>query len=128
MIKVSATTRVDTDGFDDALAEIRRVIDENCEAVANLVFQDAKTTAAFADKSGTLRRSIKMFKSKFPDGGYIIEARGKKGDGSWYQATSIEYGHVKILWGKSTGERVQAHPFMRPAAQKGINRAIEIFK
>jgi len=128
-MRINATATVDLSGFDDALDQIRKVIDENCEAVAYIVFNEAKTTAAFIDRSGTLRRSIKMYKSSEAlGGGYIIEARGKKGDGSWYQAASIEYGHVKMLWGHPTGERVSARPFMRPAAEKGIRRAVEVFR
>jgi len=127
-MRISAKTRVNLDGFDIAFDQIRKVIDKNCEEVANLVLNEAKTTAAFIDRSGTLRRSIKMYKASALGNGYIIEARGKKGDGSWYQAASIEYGHVKMLWGHPTGERVSARPFMRPAAEKGIRRAVEIFR
>jgi len=127
-MRISAKATVDLSGFDETFDVIRKVINNNCEEVATLVLNEAKTTAAFIDRSGTLRRSIKMYKASAASGVYIIEARGKKGDGSWYQAASIEYGHTKILWGHPTGERVSARPFMRPAAEKGIRRAVEIFK
>ena len=28
----------------------------------------------------------------------------------------VEFGHAKVLWGKRTSERVEAKPFLRPAA------------
>jgi len=107
--------------FDVALGDILEAIDKNLEAVADTVFQDAKATSAFRDRSGRLRRSIKLKKSKYKDAGYVVAATGN-------HAHLIEYGHVLIAWGRVTGKRVSARPYMRPAKEKGVRRAIELFR
>ena len=118
---IKATTRIDFSGFDVALEQVQKIIDNNLEKVASLVETEAKTTSAFRDKTGTLRKRIKIKKSKFEDGGYIVAATAP-------HAHLIEYGHVMIAWGNVTGKRVPAHPFMRPAKEQGIRKAIELFK
>lgn len=122
MPMMSAHVRVtDLDGLDASLSEIMDAIDQNLEATAQFVEQEAKTTAAFKDKTGLLRKRIKLRKSKFEDGGYIVQARAP-------HAHLVEFGHVKFLWGRPTGERVPPHPYLRPALEKGIRFAVAKFR
>lgn len=89
--------------WNDALVreKIRKGIDKGSERVAQEVFAKVKNTNEFKDKTGNLRRSIKMFKSKFENGGYVIMADAP-------HAHLIEFGH---------GGRSPAgpKPFMRNA-------------
>lgn len=122
MAMLSASVSVkNIDGLDAALADIMDAIDQNLEATAQFVEQEAKTTAAFKDKTWLLRKRIKLRKSKFEDGGYIVQARAP-------HAHLVEFGHVKFLWGRPTGERVPPHPYLRPALEKGIRFAVAKFR
>jgi len=125
MIKVGVQTNLN--GLDAQFEEIVQAIEQNLDAVATHVETEAKTTSAFHDKTGNLRASIRKRKSKFQDGGYIVEASGR-GKAKGYHAANVEYGHVMIAWGRPTGRRVPAKPYMRPAAEKGIRKAIELFR
>ena len=109
------------DGFDAQLGEVMAAVDANLEQVAGIVLAAAKSSSAFRDKTGTLRGRISKKKSKFENGGYVVEARAP-------HAHLIEYGHVMIAWGHVTHKRVPAHPFMRPAKEQGLRRAIELFR
>lgn len=126
MIKADVTVR-DIEGFDEQLSTVTDAINSNLEEVAHFVQKEAKSTAAFKDKSGRLRRSIKLKKSKFEDGGYIIVATGKNEE-TGVHAHLVEFGHIKMLFGKITGERVPPRPFMRPALEKGIEKAVALFR
>lgn len=122
MPMMSAHVRVtDIDGLDASLAEIMDAIDQNLEATAQFVEQEARVSAAFQDKTGKLRKSIKLKQSKFEDGGWIVVARAP-------HAHLVEFGHVKWLWGKPTSGRVPPKPFLRPALEKGIRYAVGKFK
>jgi len=109
------------EGIDLQLADVLKAIDGNLEATADYVEAEAQITSAFQDKTGILRKRIKKQKSKFEDGGWIVVARAP-------HAHLVEYGHVKILLGLPTGERVPPHPFLRPALEKGILFAVEKFR
>jgi len=112
---LNAEAFVDIEGFDIGLDEIIMDIDAHeVKAVAATVRDKAQATSAFIDRSGKLRDSITMRKSKFEDGGYIVVAKDPK-------AHLIEWGHVKILWGKITGERVPAKSFMRKALEETVS-------
>lgn len=126
MIKAKVSVE-NMDGFDHQLEEVIKAIDGNLNAVATLVEQDAKTTSAFIDRTGNLRDSIKKRKSKFEDGGYIVVASGR-GKDKGYHASLVEFGHVLIAWGEPTGKRVAPRPFLRPALEVGIRKAMELFK
>jgi len=126
MIQAHVSIR-NMDGFDAQLSEVLEAIDQNLNEVANFVLAEAKASTGFSDKTGNLRASIKKRKSRFEDGGYIVFARGAK-DAKGYHAHNVEFGHVMIAWGKVTGKRVPAHPFLRPAKEKGIRKAIELFR
>ena len=130
---IRAKVRVENiQGLDAQFAEVEKAIETNIREVALVARDAAKTTTAFRDKSGNLRRSIKMRKKRNTEATYIVSATGKNAgddqDNKGYHAANVEYGHVLIAWGEPTGKRVPAHPFMRPAAEFAIKHAVEIFR
>lgn len=115
------------EGFDGQLAEIIRAVDANLNEVADIVHREAKASTAFKDRDKHLRPSIRKRKSKFENGGYIVQASGK-GKDKGYHAHLVEFGHVAIPPGNLPGRRVPAHPFMRPALEVGLKKAVELFR
>ena len=113
----------ENEGFGPQMRKVIEAVNADLQGVAKYVFKEAKTTAAFVDKTGRLRRSIRLRKSKFPDGGWIVVATGKNQD-KGYHAWLVEHGHLEYVNGIATGRRVPPHPFLRPAAEKGINYAL----
>ena len=99
---------------DQVMAEINGELNGDLAEIAQRVYQDAKSTSAFRDKTGRLRASIKWHKSKFPDGGYIVIADAP-------HARLIEYGHAGP---HAAGPR----PFLRPALDRHIGTAKGILK
>lgn len=128
MIKALVSTNLDT--FDATVAEVMDAIDQNLEAVADEIYRDAKMTVNFRDKTGNLRRSISLKKSRYDNGGYVISARGKNKSGGGFHAALVEFGHVMLSpSGHATKKgRVAARPYMRPAKEKGIRLAISLFR
>ncbi len=116
-------------GLDAQFEEVIAAIEANLEEVADYTLQEAVTTEAFVNRKNDLRPSIKKLKSKFENGGYIIRASGK-GKDKGYHAHLVEFGHVMLTHsGMPTKlRRVPPHPFMRPAAEKGIVKAIQLFR
>ena len=112
---------MELDGLDAQLGDIMDAIDQNLEETAQFVEREAQASAAFQDKTGKLRKSIKLKESKFEDGGWIVQARAP-------HAHLVEYGHVAIPPGKLEGRRVPPKPFLRPALEKGIRHAVVKFK
>ena len=102
-----ASVNIDTKQFEQELAKF---INQNAETIARQIAIDAKTTTAFKDKTGTLRKSIRARKSKFEDGGWIVVAGSP-------HAHLVEYGH----------KNAPAHPFLRPALDKNIAEAKRLF-
>ena len=126
MIVASGTVTIANidQGFADQLALNEEALDSFLMEVAIFVKDDAKDTAAFIDRTGNLRKSIGMRKSRFIRGGYIVKATGKnrgsgESGGKGFHAFLVEFGHVKVLWGRRTKGRVPPHPFIRPALDKG---------
>ena len=125
---IKAKVRVeDIEGLDAQFEDVIKAIEHNLSDVADIVKAEAQATSAFIDRTGNLRKSIKKIKSKFENGGFIVSASGK-GTSKGYHAANVEYGHVLIAWGHSTGKRVAPRPFMRPALEQGIKKAVELFK
>lgn len=121
MIKSSVSIKGIDGLFDAAMDEVMDAVNANLEQVADIVYQQAKATTAFHDKTGTLRRKIAKKGSRFDNGGFIVEARAP-------HAHLVEYGHGLIAWGNPTGKRVPAHPFLRPAKEVGLQKAIQLFR
>lgn len=122
-LKVAGNVRIeDLDkGFFDQLQQSKGEIDKVLADTANFVRDEAKRTSDFIDKTGNLRKSIRKRKSKFVDGGYIVIASGRnRGKDKGFHAHLVEFGHLKVLWGRRTSERVAPRPFMRNALERGI--------
>lgn len=112
------------------LADNEEVIDQFLSKVADAIRDEAKTTADFIDRTGNLRKSIGKRKSRFPRGGYIVKASGRnRAEGATgakgFHAWLVEFGHVKVLWGKRTSEMVRPHPFMSNAVKRGKRFALQ---
>ncbi len=105
----------------ELVAEIKTAVKAGTGAGAKRIFNSAKGTSDFIDDTGNLRKSIKMYPSKFKDGGYIVVATAP-------HAYLVEYGHAIVErggfdeGGVITGY-VPPHPFMRNAVKKNRARA-----
>jgi len=96
--------RLDLTEFEKKLADY---INKNAEQTAKQIAADARASVNVV--TGNLKRSIKAKKSKFEDGGWIVQATAP-------HAHLVEYGHG--------GPRpAPAHQFLRPALDKNIAAA-----
>jgi len=127
------TVDIDTRAFE---LELGKFIDENAQDIAKKIAADARATNLFQDYKGTaresewskktwgenakrLRKSIRVKKSKYDDGGYIVVADAP-------HAFLIEYGHELVINKKTIG-RVAPRPFLRKAKEQNIEAARRAF-
>lgn len=101
------------------IAEVLKKVDKVCESATE---KGAKVVAARATgfapkKTGALSRSITVKKSKFADGGHIVEAYGDKEKGKYY-ASFVELGTHKQ----------SKQPFLRPALRESKTDIMRMFK
>ncbi len=94
-------------------ANSEKIQDEALQSAAKPVLTDAEQTTAFVDRSGTLRKSLKISKTK----------TRKKGKYVLIQADAF-YGRM-VEFGTS---RAAAHPFLQPALEKNKQEVTEIIK
>ena len=84
------------------------VVEQTKEAVTEVATEarnDLKVEGAFQNRSGNYRRGWRV---TFDESRYGIEATVHN---KVYQLTHLlESGHAKFLWGRATGEDVQAFP------------------
>lgn len=84
------------------------VVEQTKEAVVEVATEarnDLKVEGAFQNRSGNYRRGWRV---TFDESRYGIEATVHN---KVYQLTHLlESGHAKFLWGRATGETVQAFP------------------
>ena len=114
-------SRVALADLDAALDEILVAVDADLSGIADYVEAEAKTTARFADKTGNLRKTIKKRKSKFPEGGYIVDATAP-------HAHLVEFGHAMWVKGVYVKDHVKPRKFLRKAKEKGWREAIRRFR
>ena len=98
---------IDTKDFEMELADW---VQGHAMEVAREVAKRARSTTAFKDKTGRLRKSISARKSRYPDGGAIVRA-GES------HSHLIEFGH----------KGAPAKPFLRPALDQTMAEARAIF-
>ena len=110
------TVDIDTRAFE---LELGKFIFENALAIAEQISADAKATTLFKDKTGTLRKKIRVRKSKYDGGGYIVVASAP-------HAHLVEYGHALVRNVKTIG-RIAPRPFLRSAKDKNIEAARRAF-
>jgi len=107
----------------DILREVAKFTDEGIEAVAREAASRAKNSAAFVDKSGKLRSSIKAQKGT---------KKRSENETVWLvRATAphshlIEYGHAMVTPGGRLVGHVAAHPFLQPAVDSVMPEAENI--
>ena len=99
------------------MAKINKEVSQDAEKSARMVARTARHTRLFKDSSGSLRNSIRVVKSKFKGGGWLVIAGGKGGWGDAWYAAKVHLGH-RI--GK-TGRHASPRPFLWRAVD--INRA-----
>ena len=102
---MSAQVTIDTKQFEQQLSEF---INENAETIAKQIAADAKASVNVV--TGNLKKSIRAKKSKFDDGGWIVQATAP-------HAFIIEYGR----------KAAPAYPYLRPALEKNIAAARAMF-
>jgi hypothetical protein len=98
-------------------AELEEFILAKAEIIAKQIARDAKSSTAFKDKTGRLRKSIRAKKSKFDDGGWIARAGGKNAMQSWL----VEHGHGPGKLGRGTTAPPKA--YLEPARVQNIEFA-----
>ena len=94
-----------------------KVIFAGVAAMARVIYDDMKTTTAFNDKTGTLRKSIYRVFSKDRSGQFVKTYHIGPNKSKAPHWALIEYGTV----------RSPAYPYIRPAFDK-IGQAIEAGK
>lgn len=116
-------------------AELGQVTRESADLIARTARQGLMSNGSI--DSGETIGAIKIKRSKFKDGGYIVGVFGKE-SGKWVdslggRAVFIEYGHAapgkgrggKVLGGLLTRKKsevsksVESKPFFRPAVDAG---------
>ena len=97
---------------------IRKATDTSEKITARSIASDARGSGLFKDKTGALRKSIRVVDSKFKDGGQLVMAggRGPWGD-AWYGPK------VELGW-----KGASARPFLRTAKERAKGKAKRVFK
>jgi len=102
----------------EVMTAINKAVAGDSKEAAEYVAKVARQTRLFKDRSGTARGSIRVAKSKFKNGGYIVLAGGKGLWGDAWYVPKIELGH----------KGVPARPFMRRAKKQSMRKIRQIFK
>ena len=75
--------------IEEIRAGVRAEIDSDLGGIAAQVFEKAKSSTAFRDKTGRLRQSIWIYRSKYKDGGYVVYVKAP-------HSHLVEFGHVQV--------------------------------
>lgn len=100
--------------LDEIVSDVKKFSDAILSDLAQETLEAIKThsQSAFNDHSGTLRKSIKAWKSSSEEGVYIVGATAP-------HAHLIEKGHdIKTKKGGEVVGHVAARPFVQPGADK----------
>ena len=123
---MSDGTEISLEGVDEIISRLNamnvnmnKLANDALRAAAVPVLEDAKTTSAFVDRTGKLRRMLSMSPVRTKEGMKYILVGVDKGDISEiYYAKFIE-------WGTS---RMSARPFLDPAYQHNKYKVLRIIK
>jgi len=99
----------------DLIKKSKKAAEVAARKGAALVVADANRMCPV--DTGNLRNSISPKKSKFKDGGFIVEAYGDMGKKRYY-ATQVEFG----------AQQTESQPFLRPALNKNRVKINEIYQ
>lgn len=103
----------------EGMANATTIINKALKAAAIPVLADAKSTSMFTDRTGKLRRSLKIGTVKTKNDVKYIEIGISKSDNS-----KAFYGKM-IEWGTS---KKSARPFLQPALERNKDAVKEIIK
>ena len=105
--------------IEDIRAGVRAEIDSALGTVAAQVYEKAKATTAFRDKTGKLRRSIWIYRSKYENGGYVIYVKAP-------HSHLVEFGHVQVAKdGKTVLKHVPGKHFLRKALRRKVDAMLQ---
>ena len=102
----------------EVVAAINYALHKGEKQAARIIAVKARSTTRFADRSGTLRGSIRAAKSRYKGGGWLVIAGGRGSWGDAWYAPKVELGWVKA----------SARPFMKDARNASIGRLRALFK
>lgn len=101
----------------------KKIQDEALIEGAEVILKEMKKTSAFSDRSGNLRKGLKISKPKTIKGIRAVKIGIQKDDNS-----DIFYGKF-IEYGTTNGKRsIVAKPFMRPAFESKKVEALNVTK
>lgn len=104
--------------IEDIRAGVRAEIDSDLGGIAAQVFEKAKASTAFRDKTGRLRQSIWIYRSKYKDGGYVVYVKVP-------HSHLVEFGHAVVAKdGKVLEHRVPGKFFLRKA-RNAVRRTVD---
>lgn len=104
--------------IEDIRAGVRAEIASDLGGIAAQVFEKAKASAAFRDKTGRLRQSIWIYRSKYKDGGYVVYVKAP-------HSHLVEFGHAVVTKdGKVLEHRVPGKFFLRKA-RNAVRRTVD---
>ena len=89
--------------IEEIRAGVRAEIDSDLGGIAAQVFEKAKASTAFRDKTGRLRQSIWIYRSKYKDGGYVVYVKAP-------HSHLVEFGHDLVV--EKDGTVVKHVPIM----------------
>jgi hypothetical protein len=102
--------------------EVQEVMDRAGHVVARRLYGAVKRSSAFKDKTGTLRSRIRMHKSRFKDGGYVVMSAAP-------HTHLVEYGHDLVKGGSLPGgtgikKRVLAARHTQDPSRRGKGKKV----
>ena len=104
--------------IEDIRAGVRAEIDSDLGGIAAQVFEKAKASTEFRDKTGRLRQSIWIYRSKYKDGGYVVYVKAP-------HSHLVEFGHAVVTKdGKVLEHRVPGKFFLRKA-RNAVRRKVD---
>lgn len=116
---MSSTTRIDINP-----EQIRKLIARGTDlalaALAMDTWKNAVSSNDFYDQTGYLRKHINVFKSRYPDGGYIVYADAP-------HAHLVEFGHIQVVNDVVVGF-VPGRRFLKKAKNRTRKQVLKEFR
>jgi len=103
--------------------EAEAILDEAAEKGAKVVLSTAKNTAAFKDRTGALRKSLRIKKEKTKAKNKVSYQIGPK-YAKKNSSGGVNYGHLVEFGVPSRG--IPARPFLRPALDENFSEIKKI--
>lgn len=97
--------------------EVLDYVEAHLLELAEEIMAEAKAEHFPKSETGNLVKSIRVKKSRYENGGYIVQATAP-------HAFNVEYGHAMVTHDGIVIGHVAAHPFLRGARNKVLRRAV----